>query len=199
MGETVPMTSTDLLAAVSNVLEQHGYQRVDWSLVGDWPIANSRIFEDHCGIVALVVYETWEDLSSNWVEAQASLVELISKYLTSYEAKAWEGYLVLLTPALLGSEVKVEATRIRYDISRVRKLVATGDELRRLKDVEQVLLPLLPLQVELFADVGVSVLDILPKMLASNDLPETAIETIVDAYLKQQSIVERLHELSGDQ
>lgn len=194
MAESFSMTATDLLAAASSILAERGYQRIDSALVGDWPTHNSRIFEDDCGIVAVVVYETWEDLSSSWVDAQASLVELISKYMTSYDAKAWEGYLVLLTPSLLGKDARLEATRIRYDTSRVRKLLATADELKTLKDVERLLLPLLPLQVELVAGLGESVLDMLPSLLSTKGLPEAAVRTVVDAFLEQQPLVERLDE-----
>ena len=81
-------------------------------------------------------------------------MELVSKYTSSYDAKSWEGYLVLLTPSSVPKRGLLKLTEIRYDISRVRKLVATGDDIKTLDSVRQFLLPLLPLQVETINDVG---------------------------------------------
>lgn len=187
------VTATELLAYASKTLEEHGYRRVNLDLNHDWRTVNARLFEDDYAIVAIVVYETWKDLSSNWADAQALLVELISRYITSYDPKSWEGYLVLLTPSLVGKQDRSEIIRIRYDISRVRKLIATGDDIKTLEDVKQALLPLLPLQVETVEQVGESVLAILPNLLSKRGLPEQAIRVVVDAFLEQRPIVESLH------
>lgn len=187
------LTVTELLANATKTLETHGYKRVNLDLTESWQTSNVRLFEDDYGIVAVVVYDTWGDLSANWVDAQASLVELVSKYTTSYDAKSWEGYLVLLTPSPVAKQGRLKLTEIRYDTSRVRKLVATGDDIKTLDDVRQVLLPLLPLQVETINEVGESVLNMLPKLLSNRGLPEKAVETVVDAFLEQRSIVQNLH------
>jgi len=187
------VTATELLAYASKTLEEHGYRRANLDLNHNWQTVNARLFEDDYSIVAIVVYETWKDLSSNWADAQALLVELISRYITSYDAKSWEGYLVLLTPSPVGKQDRSEIIRIRYDISRVRKLIATGDDIKTLEDVKQVLLPLLPLQVETVEQVGESVLAILPNLLSKRGLPEQAIRVVVDAFLEQRPIVESLH------
>ena len=193
MEKEFTLTVTELLANATKTLETHGYKRVNLDLAESWQTSNVRLFEDDYGIVAVVVYDTWGDLSSNWVDAQASLVELVSKYTTSYDAKSWEGYLVLLTPSLVAKQDRLKLTEIRYDISRVRKLVATGDDIKTLDDVRQVLLPLLPLQVETINEVGEGVLGMLPKLLSNRGLPEKAVETVVNAFLEQRSIVQNLH------
>jgi len=83
-----PLTSTDLLAGASDILGAHGYSRnVQQASEGAWG-ANGRLYEDRYGIVGIVVYETWSELSSHWLDAQAFLVEVISKNLSSSEAKA---------------------------------------------------------------------------------------------------------------
>src|SRR5207249_5630710 len=109
MAESQAFTITDLLAAATELLVSAGYKRVsdvEWeTLFG----SNSRVFEDPYGIVAVVAYDTWGDLSSRWVDAQGALVELISKYVKGSEPKAWEGYLVLLTPSILSGNAKQEA------------------------------------------------------------------------------------------
>ena len=193
MEKEFTLTVTELLANATKTLETHGYKRVNLDITENWQTSNVRLFEDDYGIVAIVVYDTWGDLSSNWVDAQASLVELVSKYTTSYDPKSWEGYLVLLTPSPVAKQGRLKLTEIRYDISRVRKLVATGDDIKTLDDVRQVLLPLLPLQVETINEVGESVLNMLPKLLSNRGLPTKAVETVINAFLEQKPIVESLN------
>jgi hypothetical protein len=103
----------------------------------------SALAEDPFGIALIAVYETWSDLAEKWLDAQGYLVRRITESLSSANPKAWDGYLLLLTPAYSES-VRAE-DEIRYDTTRVRKLVGTGDTVRALVDLDTVLLPLLPL------------------------------------------------------
>ena len=123
-----------------------GYSRVRDDKLGGQATANARLYEDPYSVVSLIVYEAWSELASSWTDAQAELVELMSAYMTSADPKSWEGYLVLLTPGSASGDEVQSLSSIRYDISRVRKLVATGDELKQISDVERTLLPLLPLE-----------------------------------------------------
>ncbi len=192
MADRDSLTTTNILAAASDILRAGGYQRIDDKWVSKWATTNTRFFEDAYTIVAIVAYETWRDLSSGWADAQGALVELISEHVSSAEAKAWDGYLVLFTPGTLGLEERIEATQIRYDTSRLRKLIAAGDELKGLGDVESALLPLLPLRpVQL--DEQESVLDVLPDLLSRKGLPEYAVRVVIDAYSEQEQLMERLH------
>jgi hypothetical protein len=187
------LTTTDLLATASEILEAGGYRRIERPRGAELPTPITRLFEDPYGIVAVVVYDTWRDLSAAWVDAQAALVELISEHVGGMEAKAWEGYLILLTPGVPDADARIEATEIRYDTSRVRKLLATGDEIKGLADVERALLPLLPLGPESQVDEQESVLDMLPALLSRRGIPEDAVRVAIDAFREQQPIVERLH------
>jgi hypothetical protein len=81
-----------------------------------------------------------------------------------------------------------------YDTNRVRKLVATGDELGTLDDVEQALLPLLPLEVESQFEPGHALIERLPSLLAEHGIEVEAAQTVVDAFVANESILERLHE-----
>ena len=194
METNFPITVTELLASATKTLEKYGYRRAELDIADNIKAANVRFFEDDYGIVAVFVYGTWEDLLSNWVDAQVSLIDLISKHITSYDAKSWEGYLVLLTPGVVGKEDRAELTNIRYDTSRVRKLVATGDDIKTLDDIKQSLLPLLPLEIEAAKEFGESVLDMLPPMLLVDHIPEEAVQIVIKAFLEQRPIIERLHE-----
>jgi hypothetical protein len=191
--EGIALTPTDLLAAASAGLEEGGYARVEEAKLGAWPISGARLYEDAYSIVTVIVYETWAELESGWPDAQGALVELMSAHMTSADAKSWEGYLVLLTPG--SSPAATDGvSAIRYDTSRVRKLVATGDELKRLSDVERALLPLLPLAAAIDIKAQSSVLDLLPDLLASKGIDRVAVEVVIGAFREQQPLLERLHE-----
>jgi len=185
------LTTSQLLAAVTERLASGGYNAVQTS--DAWP-SSSRVFEDVYGIVAVVAYETWTELTENWPDAQGQLVELISTHLTRPEPKAWEGYLVLLTPSEAPTGARAEFADIRYDTNRVRKLVAAGDDLQTLDDVEQALLPLLPLEVEAQVGSGPGLLERLPGLLAERNIELEAARAVVSAFVANESILERLHE-----
>lgn len=186
------LTTTDLLAAASEILVSSGYRRVAQDFGGDVWGANGRLFEDPYGIVAVVVYETWSALTGRWLDAQTVLVEVISNNLTRSEPKAWEGYLLLLTPAVLPSDGRADADRIRYDTARARKFLGTGEDLQTLSDVHRVLTPLLPLS-DLEVGTQEATLSMLPEILSAKGVPTRAVDITVKAFLEQQPLLERLH------
>ncbi len=193
------LTTTDILAAASEYLTDGGYRRIDSVDLGKLAKTGARLFEDAYGIVAVVVYDTWRELSESWPEAQAALVEVISQYVGQSEAKAWDGYLVLCAPGVLASEARFEPTEIRYNTSRVRKLVAAGDELRTLSDVERSLLPLLPLEADVELKDQESALEVLPELLSQRGLPQQAVRVVIQAFLEQLPILESLHSHETEQ
>src|SRR4051812_17097065 len=97
------LTATQLLAAATDLLTVSGYSRADVTTEAVVPGAASRIFEDAYGIVAVHVFDTWSHLAEQWNVAQGQLVDVISEHLRRPEPKAWEGYLVLMTPGLLST------------------------------------------------------------------------------------------------
>lgn len=191
MAQPTPLTSSQLLAAASEYLLAGGYTTVDVSTAA---AGTSRVFEDPFGVVALQVYDTWHDLQRDWNEAQGFLVELMSAHLSRPEPKAWEGYLVLLCPTPVPTSERSEVANLRYDTNRVRKLVATGDELETLEDVRNALLPLLPLEVKPPSASGAGLLDRLPDLLREHGVDPQITRVVVDAFTSNDSIIERLHE-----
>lgn len=188
-------TATNLLAIASDLLTSGKYHQIDEDREGRWKISNARLFEDNYGVVAVVVYETWHDLMLGWVDAQASLVEIISEYMTSTDAKAWEGYLVLLTPSPVSLGGQSDADQIRYNTNRVRKLLAAGDDMNSIEDVNRVLLPLLPPDPDLKMDIQQTGLEMLPAILSKNDdIPEEPVRVAIEAFNEQKSMVESLHD-----
>lgn len=193
----IPLTPTDLMAAASNYLGEAEYAQVGPQRLDGLDTHGGRFFEDGYSIVMLLVYDTWVELQRGWGEAQASLIDLISANLSRAESKSWDGYLVLLTPDPCPVSQRGEIDAIRYDTFRVRKLVAAGDELGSLLEVEEALLPLLPMKGHFAAAEQSSVLDLLPGILASHGIPGEASERLLGAFRDQESLVEALHELDG--
>jgi hypothetical protein len=184
------LTVTSLLGTTAEMLDNAGYRKVEEVSDPFWQAAGARVFEDKLGIVAVLVYDTWKDLVEGWQSAQAHLVSLISHHLSSGEPKAWDGYLVLLTPSPLSTEV--ELNKIRYDVTRLRKIVATGDELSSTSDLERVIAPLLPIEGSLISTANGTILSRLPGMLAEQDIPEEDTRAVIGAFMRQESLVEKL-------
>jgi hypothetical protein len=184
------LTATSLLAAAERALLDGGYRRVAESVLTAWPRDSVRVYEDPYCVAAVAVYETWAELSVGWVQLQEALVELISQFWSKSDAKAWDGYLVLLTPATPVNRLDAEA--IRYNTSRVRKLLASGDDVRLLGDVTRVLAPLLPLE-PVPASHEESALALLPRLLGQRGIEENAVRALIEAFEQQTPLVERLH------
>jgi len=187
------LTVTDLLAGATRTLEEAGYKRIERLEATELNSPGVRVFEDVYNIVAVAAFNTWEELSTNWSNTQAALAELISRYLDRSDAKAWDGYLVLMCPTILNPMQMEELSDIRYDTSRLRKLIAAGKELTVLNDIERVLAPLLPLSLESLAPERRSVLDELPSLLSAKGVPAEAVKVAVEAYQDQQPLLETLN------
>ncbi|KKK53296.1 hypothetical protein LCGC14_3096200, partial [marine sediment metagenome] len=126
-----------------------------------------------------------------------TLVSVLGKHLVRSDAKVWEGYLVLLTPAFVPVDSQTEAAALRSDTQHVRKLLATGEHLRELADVEGALLPLLPLPLPPERVTASSALDMLPQLLEKRNIRRKDVEVVTEAFAAQESIIERLHQQLG--
>lgn len=188
------LTTTELIAAASSVLEQSGYVRVDHALA-EWP-SSARMFEDPYCVVAVASFDTCEELLARWPDIQGDVVNALSIRWTPTDAKAWDGYLVLLSPSYAPS-AQSELERIRYDITRLRKLLATGEELVTIADLERLLRPLLPLGTEESAAAPESALDLLPSFLSERGISEEVTSVLIDAFTNQQSLMDTLHSRRG--
>lgn len=187
------MNSTIILGEAERILSDNGY-RVERQLNGiELPIARSLIAEDLYGFIVLVIYETWGDLETNWTNAQGAVVNFLSKILPRTEPKIWEAYLLLVSPLPSTESIRHKAEEIRHDVSRLRKLVVTGDDLKEVDDVGRILRPLLPLE-EQTMDLGEGdLLDLLPELFAQLDVDRGAAQAIVNAYRNDEPLLERLY------
>jgi hypothetical protein len=191
------LTTSEINAAASALLLEGGYKAIEKLPREINPPSGARFFEDNFGIVEFVVFDTWQALREGWPKAQASLVELMSRFVHSGDAKAWEGYVVLFTSAVIPGTARDEAEDIRYNTSRVRKLLATGDDLRTIGDVERTILPLLPLAPESDRAQGRGdrVFELLPEILRKRGIPIDVSRQLIDAFLKNEPLMERLQKV----
>jgi hypothetical protein len=198
MTERAGVTTTDMLSTARETLLANGFAEVTLYHLDRIDLSNQGLYEDPYSLVAIVVFETWSDLFHEWTEAQASFVELVSEHISRDESKTWDCYLLLWTPDLVPRDKSEERQAIRYDTGRVRKLMASGAEIRELGDISTALLPLLPITESASASTEESVLDRIPAILESNELSQSTIRTVVDAFRKRESLVEALHNSGGE-
>jgi hypothetical protein len=194
---SIGFTPTDLIAAASQTLTDGGYHQAAGRFQ-EWDTPSARLFENEYNVVGIAVFDTCGELLGTWPDLQGSLVDVISRHIGHEESKSWDGYLVLLSPGLAPSEgAAIEA--VRYNTTRLRKLVATGDDLRSPTDVERILRPLLPLGQEQANLSQGSALDLLPRLLADQGIPNETTQLLVDAFREQSPLLERLHQQRSGQ
>jgi hypothetical protein len=186
------LSETQLLAAAGELLKQGGYREVSSERLESLKSDKARVYEDQYAIVCLVVFPSWTELRSRWTNVQADFVELLSKYLLRADAKTWDAYLVLLTPAT-ALEQWQEAQEIRQDTTRVRKLVGTGEDLRSLGDVATLVSSLLPIgTAEAVTDKTETIWSLVYESLEKKGVHRDTIQSLVKSYEEQRNIMEAL-------
>jgi hypothetical protein len=188
------LNATQVLAAATQILGDSGYIAADLPMGESSARFSSRFFEDRYGIVSVCVFETWSSLLEEWPAAQGELVALISETLRRPEPKAWEGYLVLMTTALMPEGDRTSINRLRADTNRVRKLVTSGDDLATLEDIRTFLLPLVPLELDASLARQEDLLQSLPSLLLEHGVQTEVTQRVLEAFADNESIFKRLHD-----
>jgi hypothetical protein len=189
------LTTTALLAAAQHALLEADYKILeDLNAVKSSPADRARLFQNRYSVVMLATFETWENLVNTWPDYQSITVEAMSQFLRQGEAKAADGYLVLLTPSPVPAGQISEANQIRSDTSRLRKLLGTAEELRTISDVRKVLASLLPLSIRAGDGLEEGGLDALPRILQEHGVEAAATKIAVDAFKANAPIMPRLHD-----
>jgi hypothetical protein len=183
-----------LLAEASNLLQDVGFLHVERAAELAWPTPTARVFEGSYAIVAVAAFETWDELRLGWLAAQSTLVGLVSEHIASSEPKAWEGYLVLLTPGTAGAN-REQVEEIRYDVSRLRKFVADAVELSELGAVRRVLAPLLPIPRGTDGlSAPLPALQLLTNELLGRGLEPDLVSALTNAFDRQEPLMEAIHD-----
>ena len=177
---------SQVLGEATRLLCDGGFVEVD--SVNISPEFELRVFEDDRSIVGLVLYQTWEELDANWSAAQAVMVELMSEKVRPNDPKSWDGYLVLLT---VDEPARVEyVTRIKNDTRRLRKLVATGHELKTMASVQDTLLPVLPFNVTSSVASATALTDRIPEMLEDHGIERSLASAALRSFQENRSPME---------
>lgn len=192
--ETSELTTSTLLAAAEELLRSSSFAVTRQLGTADFPAGRTLLAEDPYSVVALVVFDTWTELETEWPSAQAELVQLLISRLAKSAPKVWDAYLVLLCAASAPTSNSISL--IERDTTRVRKVVATGDTLHTVSDIARTLDPFMPLDVP--SEVGelVDVLSTLPSLLAGQCDPAIT-QVVVDAFRNLEPPLEKLHSLAG--
>lgn len=197
MTDHTTLTTTQLLAEAKTTLASNGFTEVTLYRLQGIDSSNQCIFEDSYSLVAIVAFELWSNLIDEWHKAQTSFVELTSNHISEKEKKIWDCYLVLWTPDMAPMDQGDKKKTIRYDTGRVRKLIASGEDIREIADVKIALLPLLPIGENFCRSSEASVLDRIPDLLKSDELTKETIKLVIDAFEKQEPLFECIQS-SGD-
>jgi hypothetical protein len=190
-----PISALAVVAASRELLSKNGFRIASDLKLDSLPANRALVAEDDYSVIAIVVYESFSELQSEWSGAQADLVNLLAQRLARSAPKAWDGYLILMC---VGSSTdRSAAAEIERDTIRVRKIVATGEMLRTTNDVARVLDPFLPLTLPEPGTELPDVLATLPELLRK-EVPIAVTEAVIDAFRKLEPPLERIHTLGGD-
>ena len=146
------------------------------------------VFEDERSIVGVVTFATWAELESSWQQVQAEMVARISKHMLRTDPKSWDGYLVLIT---LDSTAPARAVaQVRCNTHRLRKLVATGQELTAISAIEGILLPVLPFTMAPTGAARATLIERLPEMLESKGVDHSLTAAAIASSRENRSPME---------
>lgn len=184
------LTATEVVGAAGERLMRAGFQ-----IGPELPLGvgeRLRCFEDDVSIVGVAQFRSWTALRTNWIDAQSVLVDLLTERLDRSDPKAWEGYLVLLT--LDRAVNPAEVDEIRRDTTRLRKIVATGEDLTSISQVDDALLPVLPLSGGVLRHDAGGILGRLPGLLAEKGIDEALTLRVVGAFDSDRPLMEAVAE-----
>ncbi len=184
-----PLSSLVLLAAEQ--LAANGYRVVRDTAESTFPGDAALLAEDDYSVLAIVAFETWTQLEAEWPDAQAQLVDLLSRRLARSAPKAWDGYLLLLcgAPPLSPEAVAV----IERDTNRLRKIVAPADRLRTTGDLTRFLEIFFPLSAPPEGTTYTDVLEALPDVVDSV-ASASALRVVIEAFRTMEPPLDRLHQ-----
>ncbi len=191
-----------LLAGVDVILKAAGATRVptpDLSGLAGTADGLVAVYEDTQIFVGVASYSSVAALREGWLQAQEDVALLTSNSLASLGAKAWDGYLVLLSTQAIPEREVAAVTAIRANTRRLRKLViAPSDETtaatpERLSNfLRRELAPLLPLYLPRDGSFQDPV-KALPHRLKVPGMTATDIKTVLEAYDAGSPMVVALH------
>jgi len=102
------------------------------------------LFEDDSILGFVVLFETAEQLLSQWKEKQGQFIARMAVELRRSSRKSWNCYAVFLAHDKAETEEMARLVDLEEDLSLTRKLVS--DNVSSVSDLRSVLMPILPIQ-----------------------------------------------------
>ena len=102
------------------------------------------LFEDDSILGFVVLFETAEQLLSQWKEKQGQFIARMAVELRRSSRKSWNCYAVFLVNEKAEIEYQARLADLEEDLSLMRKLVS--DHVSSSNDLYRVLMPILPIQ-----------------------------------------------------
>jgi hypothetical protein len=102
------------------------------------------LFEDDSILGFVVLFETAEQLLSQWKEKQGRFIARMSVELRRSSRKSWNCYAVFLANEKAETDHLALLADLEEDLSLTRKLVS--DHVSSVSDLQRVLMPILPIQ-----------------------------------------------------
>ncbi len=180
------LNQSQTIGEATRLLQGGGFEQAE--PVDFHPNGELRVFEDARSVVGVVFFRSWSQLDSDWPAAQAALVDRISSRFNRSDAKSWDGYLVLLTSDTAPTAEAV--ADVRRDTSRLRKLVGTGSDLVSIEAVAEVLLPVLPLELDGTESMQSSLLERIPRMVEAYDIDRDLATAAIASFEANRSPME---------
>lgn len=130
---------TAVLELAREVLQNSSY-----TVIPSGESDHSLHFEDDAVLGLVHFFETIQELLEAWESIQDSFLRRVAKQLRMEPTKAWNAYTVLLCSESCPEALRKSLEAVEEDFRGTRKIAYDG--VRTLQDVEQALLPLLPIQ-----------------------------------------------------
>jgi len=199
MPNSAPLSTAAISEFAAELLERGGYKVFRQHSALASVSGTSLIAEDPYCVLALVIFDTWVDLSISWATAQAGLVSLMSTQLGQLDPKNWDGYLLLFCPVSLTAEQLSEKAQIESNLARVRKMIFTDEQLVHLADVEDSLRSVLPLNTVNEAGFNADILKALPMLITGRHLTPDIVAGVVEAFRDGRPLPDEIARLLGHQ
>lgn len=130
----------EILQSCNDLLRESGYS-VERAAIGQ---GEALVFEGDIVLGFLFAYDSSADLMKSWPTDSDAAISTYQFGLRKSGTKAWNTYLILLTPEPADYAKAVSLGAIEEDLGGTRKVVRAG--IQDVADLSAALLPLLPLQ-----------------------------------------------------
>lgn len=184
-----------LLASVRDLLSRNGASAIS-NLSGATQLAG--VYEDVYSFIGVAWFSSVQEMAARWASVQEELWRVAALAPGRLGVKAWDGYLVLITPEAIPTSLASEISSIRSDTRRLRKIVLTGDDIDEgspvsvAASVRRALTPILPIMIGPTATI-LDPVATLPARLAPTGIGLPILEEVVAAYRRGEPMVQALH------